>query len=302
MQLLRGSDGAYHRRVWTSLKEVSLWLTAGLLIAASVLKLANRIEPKTGSLELTAIGEMLVVAIEIGLAFWLMSGLGRRSASIAGMVLFIGFAGYSYFQLRRSAVSCGCFGAVEVSPRAAFQLDLGTSLVLGISAISPGKGGRFGPMRLATIALSSFIVAALVLLALRSFTIQSATDLRETDGIVILQTADWIGRRLPTEGHTEHSRDCRSGVWVLLFTRPGCDDCAREVSRCRRAASDYAKFEAHLTVVQLTPSPTDTAKSLGVDLVTSLRPGRTWFMRVPSVVVVRDGIVASWHTELPASL
>ena len=60
--------------------------------------------------------ELFLIQFELLLGLWLVSGLWMKLAWGVTLVLFSGFTGVSLSMVIEGRSSCGCFGAVEVSP------------------------------------------------------------------------------------------------------------------------------------------------------------------------------------------
>jgi hypothetical protein len=63
------------------------------------------------------------IAIEALLAMWLFTTIARHLAICIALMLFAGFASISLVETHRGVSSCGCFGPIQVPPRAIFLLD-----------------------------------------------------------------------------------------------------------------------------------------------------------------------------------
>lgn len=114
------------RALWT-MRAVSL-----LLAAAAVLKLHGlTVEPVAamGSFSSPA-WQWLLVLGECLLALWLFWGSHPIGSWLTALLAFTAFGVVSFHHGVIGAASCGCFGAVSVSPWAAFVLDVAILAVL----------------------------------------------------------------------------------------------------------------------------------------------------------------------------
>ena len=59
---------------------------------------------------------VIQIPLEIGLGVWLLSGLFRKAAWLLGTLAYFGFIVVTGYKVYTGAESCGCFGAIEVSP------------------------------------------------------------------------------------------------------------------------------------------------------------------------------------------
>lgn len=67
--------------------------------------------------------QLLGLEVEALVGAWLVSGVARRGAWLAGLLLYAVLALVSVYLIAVGQVSCGCFGRVEVSPWASLTLD-----------------------------------------------------------------------------------------------------------------------------------------------------------------------------------
>lgn len=74
--------------------------------------------------------QLAAVEWELVLGLWLLSGAHQRGAWLAALVTFLAFAAVSGYLGFIGVASCGCFGAIEASPWAAFGFDLAALALL----------------------------------------------------------------------------------------------------------------------------------------------------------------------------
>ena len=81
---------------------------------------------------------LVQLPLEFALGVWLISGLFRKAAWLAGTLAFLGFIGVTLFKAISGAESCGCFGQIHVNPWLTLGLiDVPMFLLLVINP--PGK-------------------------------------------------------------------------------------------------------------------------------------------------------------------
>ena len=74
---------------------------------------------------------LIQIPLEFALGVWLVSGLFRKAASIAGTLAYFGFIFVTIFKIVTGAESCGCFGQITVNPRITlFVMDIPIFLLL----------------------------------------------------------------------------------------------------------------------------------------------------------------------------
>lgn len=129
--------------------KVVMTLAGLLLIAAAVLKIIEAIHiciPGWREHGLWESYELLLVQLplELSLGIWLLSGLFRKAAWLAGTLAFLGFIGVTFYKGIAGAESCGCFGQIHVNPWMTLGLiDIPMFLLLAINR--PGREYRLLP-------------------------------------------------------------------------------------------------------------------------------------------------------------
>jgi hypothetical protein len=140
------------------------WLIAALLLFAAGAKGYQAMHMRTSALLLPE------SAFEAALALWLASGFQRIWARRLSMGAFAIFAIVSLVKIHHGAVSCGCFGAIRVSPIAMFRVDTALVAVLilsgmkvqreKISASRPSSGRSFFDTAIFRASLAAIVVIA----------------------------------------------------------------------------------------------------------------------------------------------
>lgn len=76
---------------------------------------------------------LIQIPLEFALGIWMVSGLFRKAAWIAGTLAYLGFIFVTIFKVVIGAESCGCFGQITVDPRITlFIMDIPIFLLLVI--------------------------------------------------------------------------------------------------------------------------------------------------------------------------
>ena len=104
-----------------------------LLLAAALKTQGLALEPvgRVGLFTLPEV-ELAVIGFEAFLGFWLWSGKNPAGAWIISVLTFSAFAGVSFYLGWVGQSSCGCFGALAMSPWYAFALDLLILVMLAV--------------------------------------------------------------------------------------------------------------------------------------------------------------------------
>src|SRR5438445_306905 len=89
-----------------------------LLLAAAALKLHG-----LGVAPVSAMGmfsaawfQVGLIVAEVLLGLWLLSGIAPLGSWAVALVIFAGFAGFSFYQGMVGQSSCGCLGRLSMSP------------------------------------------------------------------------------------------------------------------------------------------------------------------------------------------
>ncbi|HSV26527.1 MAG TPA: MauE/DoxX family redox-associated membrane protein [Sedimentisphaerales bacterium] len=59
---------------------------------------------------------LVLIPLQFALGVWMVSGLFRKAAWLAGTVMYFLFIGVTLHKALTGAVSCGCFGVIQVNP------------------------------------------------------------------------------------------------------------------------------------------------------------------------------------------
>jgi len=111
----------------------SISLLIGLILTGTAaLKLSAIIEGGEQFSQLWL--EVLVVLYEFALGLGLLFASRRAGLWLVTLVTLLAFAGFNLNSLRIGQTSCGCFGAVAVSPWKALVLDVGVLAALAVWA------------------------------------------------------------------------------------------------------------------------------------------------------------------------
>jgi hypothetical protein len=76
---------------------------------------------------------LIQIPLEFALGVWLVCGLFRKAAWVAGTLAYLGFIGVTLIKAVTGAESCGCFGQIHVNPWITlFVIDIPFFLLLAI--------------------------------------------------------------------------------------------------------------------------------------------------------------------------
>jgi hypothetical protein len=277
------------------------WLVGLLLLAASILKAYQLIFDRSmiGLNTTDRFFLFVQIALEYGLALFVLSGLYWRRLWWVVLALFVGFASYSLYLAIGGVTSCGCFGPVTVSPWWTFLLDI--AIVFGLLwevSGSPKVSGEelaHGPSasRLAIAGLVFVFSVVGFIAALQPTHSQAESGLiAEVGGVIILEPGDWVGHKLPIADYID--ADLSHGRWTVLLHRHDCPQCQQELPKYEQLST-----VEQVALVEVPPFSKIVHNSGGAAAYGRLSDEREWFVQTPVEIILEDGIVvaASNHHE-----
>jgi len=300
------------------------WSKAGrviglLLIVSAVLK-AYELTSGSFSNDL-ALGKRWIglfgVGCEVVWATWLLFGGGGTATWLLTVLMWIAFAGFNAYGMVVGKVTCGCFGAVTVSPRVTMAIDV---IALGFTILSmPRRGGN--PGRLARRGRGGMIAVGAAMVASTAFgvwNISRYSDLRlSEDGLVrsgsaiVIDTTSWPGKRFPLLGQTNIGSALTKGKWVVLLYRADCDHCQRAIPRYvewmgKLSAGGGVMQLALVEVPPFVEGQEVAMASRKPAVYGRLSDGNEWIVGTPVAVTIVDGnvvgVVEGEAAEFPAGV
>jgi hypothetical protein len=270
---------------------------------------------------------ILLVELELALGIWLLSGLFKRLAWLAGLLCFGLFCCVTLYRGLTGAASCGCFGTVHVNPWITLlAVDLPALLALALFRPPSAFAAPLSILRslpsAATLGRSSIRRAIAELIgpvpSLRRFAATAALGLAilgvttpilalnkpavATSTYEVLEPETWIGEELPILGHIDIGEKLRSGTWLLLFYHHDCPDCRRAILQYERMARDLAGNEGflHIALIEVPPYGHTPSSTGSTCLHGRLGDVKEWFVTTPATVLAYDGTVtAAWEAQAP---
>jgi hypothetical protein len=251
---------------------------------------------------LEQIGWMILIQMEIFWGVWLLGGLRPRFTRRFSIVLFLIFAGISASLALRGLQSCGCFGNVRVDPRTSCALDLG--LVAGFLLARPGvravelsrPSNVYRHIAVGAVWLSIGLPSSLTGWGPRLADVSQGDSVSPDARYVLLDPAQWRGKRFPLARFLALSDVVTQGRWRLFFYRRGCSRCyesLRDLSSLgaiddadggfKWAFIELPALDQH-TAPQEPPLP-EGARSVRLD------PNKMWIAEVPFTITLADGLV-----------
>ncbi len=245
-----------------------------------------------------------VVQFEFFFAFWLLSGLFPSVTRRVTVGLFSAFSLISLYKATAGEASCGCFGAVGVSPWFTFLLD---SIVVGCLLrwrphFEPAVPFTLPPysqrIRLATLAvawLCAGVGSVFLMTSYQSARLSDAGVLLGDGRTVLLEPETWVGKRFPLLDWIEIDSQLDQGRWSVVLHRAGCGKCEqllREFSERRGDELLASGQQVAFVSFDAEDDGVDNAVPRGPGFVSgSLLDSYRWFGQAPLQLELRDGIV-----------
>ncbi len=182
---------------------------SSVLTVAAVLK-AHQILVRGYSIG-SAFFDWALIAFELSLAVWFLSGRHGKLLKWFGCSVFSVFSLATLHKALSGDASCGCFGEASIDPRLTFAFDFAATVLL---ALCPPSPARLHPLSRVSGAL--FIASILFV---------SLVGGRTSDELRSIEPAEWIGRPMPIADAVRSSHDLSRGHWEIIFYRAGCGDC-----------------------------------------------------------------------------
>ena len=214
---------------------------------------------------------LLLVALEVALALWLLVGKFRRAARLAAMALFVAFAGAALAKGLLGHDSCGCFGRLPVSPWLTLGIDVAA---LGALCSSESIAFRPSPGKLRSIGA---IAALLAVAGVAAWGVNRSA----AQSWQMIDAENWVGKRLPLLAHIDRPEQLVEGTCVAVLYHHQCEACQQVLSSLRSG-------DVRAVLVELPPygpSPPPWARHV------RLSDDRQWFAESPLAVRLHEGTV-----------
>ena len=268
-----------------------------LLIAAALLKGHQLMTEPVANRDIWSYRPFLIFQIEseLALGIWLLSGLFRRLAWLISLMCFSLFCCVTLYRAMTGAISCGCFGKVQINPWLTLVLvDLPAVVALiafkPIRAISNLRCSANTIMRAsnllcralnrtpfsikAVIMHSHFIfVLRKILLPIPIRTLQGtllvvvmilitttpvlsiAKPAKATSTYEVLEPWTWIGKELPIFDHIDIASRLKGGNWLVVLYHHDCPDCRIIIPKYKQMAIDIQDSGDYLHIALIEVPP-----------------------------------------------
>ena len=241
-----------------------------VLVAASILKLAGTQSSSTVP-QWTQIG---IAISELFLGSWLLSGRASAVARAIAIVLFLAFTGWALESLMSGETTCGCFGALRISPQISVIVD---AVILLVLILARPDGGASSVARYQVVQRT--IAASIVVMG--TFWLHRSVAGRE---VIVVDATSWIGQPCPLRGVLRVDESVDRGHWILLVIDPDCSVCQAATARVSHSESSIRHALISVSSSDLVPNPRNLPSGTlvrGVRLIATL----------PLAVECVDGLV-----------
>jgi hypothetical protein len=227
--------------------------------------------------------EWFLIAVEGILSIWLLSGYRWPLLRMALAAWFAALAGASTVKILRGEDSCGCFGAVQVSPWITLGIDAAALVALGLAT-----SGSFGALRRAGL-----IAAQLAIVAMLGFVALALRAPTESSGLVSLEPSDWIGKPWPLMQYVDRRDAISRGKWVVLLYTPQCRNCMAAIEEYDDLSATWRakSLGAHVALIDVTASTSEADAANFSALSGNLNAPPGWLIHTPTIVLLKDGAV-----------
>ncbi|HZL36735.1 MAG TPA: MauE/DoxX family redox-associated membrane protein, partial [Tepidisphaeraceae bacterium] len=263
---------------------------AVILLIAAGLKL-QRLVVGQAALPLTRSSEEWVaIALEWGMAAWLLWGVGKMWARRAAMLLLAVFLCVAAWRWHAGDTDCGCFGAVAVHP--AWTTALDAAMLLALWALRPL---RFASERMTYSGALSCAVAATCIFGASFFIAGEArADIHGGPRVVVLHPSAWRGQAFPLLPSIDPAAraDLSAGrCTVILFDR-NCEKCRRYLIQ-RVIATDRAGRAERVQAIDIAPASDSGSPDVFLCAIPQikLRGDVTYAANVPVEISLDGGLV-----------
>lgn len=251
--------------------------------------------------------EMLLVGYEMFIALWFTLGCRSTLCRQVSLATFSAFACYSMFYSIAGVPICGCFGNMHVSPWSTLILDSGLLILVwrwspglksaDLSAqFAPNRWIRRGFITLLAVSLASVAVIAYSVKQRRVPNMANAESIAD-GSFVLLEPAEWTGKRFPLTNYIDIGRMLQSGSWLVVFYRHDCPECRRSFPKYEQLGEAATKdtLAPRVALIEVPPYGTSEAVHIRYCTLGKLSDSKTWIVTTPAETKIVNGRVVRVH-------
>jgi len=303
------------------LSNIVLRILGMLLLTAAVLKGWQLLTEPVANSDIWSYRPFLILTVEfeLALAIWLLSGLLKKAAWLAGLLCFSLFSTITFYKGITGAASCGCFGSVHVNPWITlFAIDLPAVIALAVSrpglSLPPVLSFLRKQESIRTLirtfltplpSAPRFAVTAclgLIILGVTTPILALNEPANVTSSYEVLEPETWVGRELPILEYIDIAETLKKGTWLVLLYHYDCPDCAWAIPMYEQMARDMAGNEdfMQIALIAVPPYGRGPVSENSPCTLGRLPETKEWFVTTPAVALLKNGQVTSaWEEKAP---
>ena len=276
-----------------------------LLLAAAALKAHQLATEPVAGRDLLSHRWSLILQTELELVFALvlLSGVYRRVAWLAAVVLFGFFAAVTLHKGLAGEVNCGCFGTIQIHPWYMLAVDL--AVLTGLLVFRPElkakrRQARVG-LRLAVVAavsLAAGVPAGVAMAGYQPARLLADGTISGGRQLVVLEPRTWVARPWPLRAHVDIGQRLSEGRWVVILYHHDCPSCRQSIPDFEALAGDMAAggLGVRTAMIELPPyglPGTCLVSAAAPVTLGKLSDRRDWFVETPVMIALQGGVVAA---------
>ncbi|MDR2406773.1 MAG: DoxX family protein [Bacteroidales bacterium] len=260
---------------------------------------------------------IIIVEFELFFGIWLIFGLLPRLTQLVSIGLFSMFSVVSFYKAAiLLETSCGCFGAVSISPWISMTLDL---MITGLLLIFLPKNffcpkilcGELTELRhkskIITVIVIWLVITVPIMFAMLSVSFVTLTEkshLSENEKSITLEPNNWFGKRFPLLAYIEFDdndfkqEDLKTGEWTILLYHNDCLKCQEILAKLENRHNNENLEK--LVVLEVSRKEVHQ-KYINTEQIHvkkgSLQRDREWFVQTPVWIVLKNELVVGVHAN-----
>ncbi len=217
---------------------------------------------------------------ELAFLCW-YAAAGRRGKAFGGAALFSLFALVSAWEYFVASPSCGCFGSVTTSPRYILAADviMVVACLGSLHCVAESRGPLFVRLSARLAVLLGIIASGIVV-----FYVWTHPPDGDRDGP--------IATPMQLLQHLDITANISHGSWLVLFYRPGCEDCASALAGLQHYCDAFPRPPQRLALVSLSPPSNEQVGAVAsANMIGRLQEGFEPVVETPLLLELQNGIV-----------
>lgn len=308
-----------------SANDIILKVLGVLLLTAAGLKGYELLTIPTANADIWSNRNFLIftVEFELALGIWLVSGVFRRIAWLAGIICFSLFCCVTLYKALAGFGSCGCFGKVHVNPWMTL-LAIDIPAVVALLFVKPKNIRNVFASIASTIYRSlvkrnasatfkdmagprlTFVSSFTILLILTSSIVLAVNEPAVvTSSYEVLEPETWVGKNLPILEHIDIADKIKTGNWLLLLYHHDCPDCQKAIIEIEQMARELEGNEDFLRFALIAVPPYGKAGERPVSgnspcVLGKLNKSKELFVMTPAIVLMtKSKVFKAWEEDMP---